>query len=421
MRIRLIIILVVLTAGGGVFAGKAQTPSQSPRTKVSYQEVFNAVWQTVNENFYDPNFAGVDWRAALERYRPLVARVRSDSEFYELMSRMLGEFRVSHLGFGMPVQQGSVGVGVRTHTIQGQQVVTSVTPASDAQRQGLRIGDIMLTPEKAGGSIGTTAVLRMKGCDGRERPVAVRRQAQGQPERPSLRWRTIGIRPNVRIGYLRAVRFDDDVAPAADRAMADLKNTIGLIIDARDNNGGNTSFIRLSSYFSAGQHFVAALLTRPYLERLGRTPQQIDPATLPKAVGAYTTAGVFEAMKSNGGAVALYSEDFGDKGYAGKVVILINELTASAAEGFAWHMKLKTKATLIGRATAGELLGAEYYNLPGGWRLSVPTHAGWGPDGKSVIDQAVSPHIETRWTLRDICEGRDPDMAKALDVLADNR
>lgn len=422
MGLRLIITLaVMLTTVCGVLVVRAQGPISIPQTKVSYEEVFHAVWQTVNDNFYDPNFEGVDWRAVREGYRPRVAKVRNDNEFYELMRKMLKELPVSHLEFGMPVQQGSVGVGARTHTIEGQQVITSVTPASDAQRQGLRTGDIILTPENVPGTIGSKALLRVRGCDGRERTVEVRREAQGQPERPSLRWRTIGIGPGMRIGYLRAVRFDDDVAPAADAAMADLRNTAGLIIDVRDNSGGNTSFIRLSSYFGGGQHLVFALLTRPYLERLRRAPEQIDPAALPKAVGAYTDAGVFEAMRRNGGAVSLYSEDFGEKGYRGKVVVLINESTGSAAEGFAWHMMLETKATLIGRATAGVLLGAEYYTLPGGWRLSVPTHAGWGPDGKPVIDKPVSPHVETRWALRDVCDGRDPDITKALDVLLEGK
>ncbi len=422
MRLRLIVALIVILAvGGSSSAVRARGQDSAQQTKASYEEVFQSVWQTVNDNFYDPSFVGVNWRAVGERYRPQVAKVRSDVEFYELMVRMLKELPVSHLEFRMPVQQGRVGVGALTHTVEGRQVVTSVAPASDAQRQGLRIGDVILTPEKTLGVVGSTAMLRVRGCAGRERVVEVRREAHGQPEKPSLRWRTFGVRPDARIGYLRAVRFDDDVAPAADAAMADLQNTAGLIIDVRDNYGGNTSFIRLSSYFSAGQHLVAALLTRPYLERLRRAPEQIDPTTLPKAVGAYTGAGVFEAMRSNGGAVALYSEDLGDKGYRGKVIVLINEETASAAEGFAWHMKLKTKATLIGRTTDGALLGAEYYTLPGGWRLSVPTHAGWGPDGKSVIDKPVSPHIETRWTQRDICEGRDPDIAKALEVLAENR
>jgi C-terminal processing protease CtpA/Prc len=47
------------------------------------------------------------------------------------------------------------------------------------------------------------------------------------------------------------------------------------------------------------------------------------------------------------GKVALYSEDLGEKRYKGKVVVLTSEGTASAAEGFAWHMKTKSDAKFI--------------------------------------------------------------------------
>ena len=61
----------------------------------------------------------------------------------------------------------------------------------------------------------------------------------------------------------------------------------------------------------------------------------------------------------------------------------------------------------------------ERFDLPGGWILTVPTHASWRPDGRRYIDQAVTPDIEVKWTLQDLCEGRDPDMSKALDLLGD--
>jgi len=42
------------------------------------------------------------------------------------------------------------------------------------------------------------------------------------------------------------------------------------------------------------------------------------------------------------------SEDLGNQAYRGKVVVLVNERTGSAAEGFAWDLKEKAQATLIG-------------------------------------------------------------------------
>ncbi len=410
-----IILALMLVVSFSLSYGQATLPTSQ---KAEYPEVFQAIWQKVNDNFYDPQFVGVDWKDVGNRYRPQVNRVRNDAEFFELMKRMLKELPVSHLQIGMPRESGLVGVGVRTQLIDGKHVVVDVPTASDAQRRGIRVGDSILNPEDEIGKLGSNANLRLKGCDGRERNVQVRRESHSQSERPSIRWRTFSVAGGERIGYLRAVRFDDDVAPLVDAAMAELKSTSGLIIDARDNSGGNMSFVRLSSYLSSGEHLVAALLTRHYLQTQGQTPKQIDPGTLPKAVRTYTDEGVFTAMRSNNGAVAIYSEDLGKDRYRGKVVVLINEETASAAEGFAWHVKLKTDAKLIGRKTAGALLGAEYYTLPGGWRLGVPTHSGWGPDGKPVIDEPVTPHMETKLTIRDVCSGTDPDLSKALDFLA---
>ncbi len=393
------------------------------QAEASYEEIFQAVWQTVNDEFYDPDFAGVDWEAVRRRYLPLSAKVNNDPDFYNLIAGMLKEIPVSHLDFGMPERQGEAGIGAQTHQIEGRRIITAIAPASDAQRQGLRIGDAVLSSSRQeAGPIGSLATLRVKGCDANERTVEVRREsAWWPPERPSLRWRTIETNPGERIGYLRAARFDDDAAPLADAAMEDLKDTSGLIIDVRDNSGGNISYIRLGGYFSRGENLVVALLMRPYIERLHRAPIQVDPRTVPKVLGVYTTAGILEAMKTNGGGIALYSEDMGDRIYRGRVAVLINEKTGSAAEGFAWFMKEQTRATLIGRKTAGSLLGAESFVMPGGWRLRVPTHAGWGPDGKAGMDKAVTPHLTVPWTARDVCEGKDPDIAKALDVLASGR
>ena len=390
---------------------------QTSDAEAKYTEIFRSVWETVNERFYDPGFTGVDWKSVGERYRPEVESIKNDVDFLELMGKMLAELPVSHLQISMPRGSSLVGTGARTNLIDGLTVVVSVPEGSDAQAKGVRRGDVVLNPSDEIGPMGSYADMRLRGCDGSTRTLKVHRESHFQPERPSIRWRTFSTGTGKRVGYLRAVRFDDDAAPLVDAAMAELRNADSLIVDVRDNTGGNMSFVRLSSYFAEGEHLVAALLNRSYLETRGTSPGQIDPAKLAKASKTYTDESIFDAMSSNGGAVGIYSEDLGDKRYKGRVIVLINEETASAAEGFAWHVKLRTGAKLVGRRTAGALLGAEYFTLPGGWRLAVPTHSGWGPDGKPVIDEPVLPHIETTWSLRDFCGGTDPDMAKALELI----
>src|SRR5215470_1802520 len=53
--------------------------------------VFEQVWETINQRYYDPSFKGVDWRNVHDSYRPLVDKVGTDEEFYEVLKRMVGE------------------------------------------------------------------------------------------------------------------------------------------------------------------------------------------------------------------------------------------------------------------------------------------------------------------------------------------
>jgi carboxyl-terminal processing protease len=285
------------------------------------------------------------------------------------------------------------------------------------------MGDLVLTPPAdVIGPLGSVATIEVQGSDGARRSVQGRREDPWwPPEHPSLRWRTILRRPGECIGYPKASRFDDDTAALVDLAMADLKDTSGLIIDIRDNSGGNLSFLRLTSYLVPGQDFAFALLTRPFLDKRKSDLASLDVTKLPKVVAAYTTAQILGAMKRQGGAAAFYAEDVGDKVYRGKVVLLINQGTASAAEGFALYMKARSQATLVGATSAGAILGSERFALKGGWQLTVPTHVGLGSDGKMIKDTPTAPHVEVRWKLRDVWDGRDPDIAKALDILEGNK
>lgn len=400
--------------------GLGQPPVTS-KPVPTYGEIFAAAWTTLNDNFYDPSFSGVDWPAMRRKYEPQVAKVKSDTEFVELIYRMLGELHVSHLGI-RPPQRPRAFIGVETWTIAGERVVVTVAPSSDARVQGVRIGDRLVTKDgDIAGPLGSRASVRVEGCDGKTRDVSVAREnAFWPPEYPSLRWRQIETAPGRTIGYIKAVRFDDDAAPLADAAMKDLGDTSGLIIDLRDNSGGNLSSLRLGSYILKGPILAAVLLGRSYLDKLGNAPEHLDVSRFAHVTGAYTTDVIINAFKQNGGGAAFYTEDVGDKRYKRPVVVLINEESGSASEGFAWVLKGKPNITLVGRSTAGALLGSERFDLPGGWILTLPTHAAWGADGTRYVDRSVSPDVNVTWTPRDVCDGRDPDMAKALELLKRN-
>ena len=390
-------------------------PVAAQDSPTDYRRLFETLWSTVNARYYDPNFRGANWRLIGERFRGRVRAVRDDDAFAALAREMLGQIPSSHLGIVRPaVSRGAVGIGARTERFDGQDVFAEVVPISDAWRQGLRPGDRLLTPETIRGPLGSRAAVEVEGCDGARRPLTIRREAAfWPPEHPGFRWRQIRTGADSRVGYLRIDRFDDGAAELADRAMEELGNSSALIIDLRGNSGGNASALRLASYFGAGAEPAFALLARPYLESIGRAPTAADIAAAPRVDRAYTTAEIFAAVSAHSGGIVFWTEAVAQP-FRRPVFVLIGPETGSAAEGFAWYMRLRTPARLIGRTTAGALLSAETIEIGQGWSVTIPVHATWGPDGQDYIDRPVPPHVTVNWTRADLCSGRDPDLEEAM-------
>ncbi|HRP09603.1 MAG TPA: S41 family peptidase [Terricaulis sp.] len=380
-----------------------------------YMRLYETLWGTVNGAFYDPHFRGVDWAAQREVYRARALAAQNDTEFAAIANAMLGELGVSHLYLTPPgVRADARGIGARFTTIGDDTIITHVSPLSDAARQGLRPGDRLLSPlEAVSGDLGSQASLRVQSCEGRRRTLNVRRENVGFGERPGLRWQAMRANADLRIGYIRVDRFDDGAAEVADQAMAALASAQAIIVDIRENSGGNISALRLASHFGGGAEPAVALMARPYLQALGQpvTPEIVR--ALPRVDRAYTDALVFEAVNANRGGASFWTETV-ESPYRGRVFVLISPETSSAAEGFARYMRERSQARLIGEQTAGYLLSGQNFPLGEGWSVTVPVHGLWSADGVDQADRAVAPRDVVTPTRADLCAGRDAVLAEAL-------
>lgn len=387
----------------------ADTPSH-------YERLHDALWSAVNDNFYDPHFHGADWAGARERYRERARAARTDEDFAAVADAMLNEIGTSHLYVVRPAKSpGSRKIGAEFAEIRNELIVTRVAPLSDAYAQGLRVGDRLLSERAAlYGEFGSTASPRIQTCDGRRRELKIRReQVFWPPEHPGFRWSQIRTDTQTRIGYLQIDRFDDGAAELADRAMEELGDAQAIIIDVRNNSGGNASALRLASYFGPGAEPAFVLLARPYLQTLGHPVAIDDIRKAPRVNGAYTTEAVFKAMGQHGGGAAFWT-DAVERRFTGPVFVLIGPDTGSAAEGFAWYMRERTPARLIGQRTAGALLSSDSFDIGDGWSVTLPVHGNWGADGQDYGDRAVLPHEEIVTTRADLCAGRDRVLEAAL-------
>ena len=289
-------------------------------------------------------------------------------------------------------------------------------------RQGLHDGDIILSsPDSLYGPWGTSAQMQVETCNGKQKTLDVRREVYGWSfERPSVRWQILRPWPTVKIGYMRIQHFEDDFAPIVDQAMGELNDTSAIIIDRRNNTRGNASYIRLSRYLTPEPHMAFALLSRPHLNQFGRASEKMDEKMiyhLPKVTGAYTSKRIIDAFRKNGGGAAFYTEDLGSHAYHGKFVVLVNQETASAAEGFVANLKGKANVTIIGQPTAGAVVGAERFPIPGVWTVIGPTHASWLPEGTIYRDERSVPDILIPLSRKNLCHGKDAVLSKGLELL----
>jgi carboxyl-terminal processing protease len=312
-------------------------------------EVFDAVRSHVRQSFYSPDFNGVDWEGLGRHYRPLAAAARSDGELLTIIRRMLGELRSSHLEFfALPGEQSS-------------------------------------SP-------------RAKAGEGRAQP----------PD--GVTWKR--LRPTV--GYLKIESFDEDAETLAriDRAFAELDGVAALILDLRGNGGGTLgAALRVGDHLLTGPRPVGYFASREGLSRRGlRSIDQLEPKSL--QTFSRPDAADFKRQMQRAGALMLSAGGRATAPYSGRVVILIDEYCYSAAEAFAAVVKEQRLGTLIGRRTAGQMLGADLVELGGGWALNLPVWDFRTAGGARIEGRGVEPDVSVKFE-----ENRDADLEEALKFL----
>lgn len=200
-----------------------------------------------------------------------------------------------------------------------------------------------------------------------------------------------GVMPG-NIGYVRFATFDpENLWTQVPEAMATVRNTDGLVLDVRNNNGGERQNVSalVSSFLTD---------TLVWLEGFEADGVLFEPwEPIPPDPGRYT--------------------------YAAPVVVLINGASISGAEILAETMKRVAGVTVVGDTTAGAACNDRDVNpgnrtLPSGIVIHIPTACLLRYDGLPMEWNGVPPDIRVPQTKADIDEGRDLQLEYALSLLA---
>jgi carboxyl-terminal processing protease len=190
-----------------------------------------------------------------------------------------------------------------------------------------------------------------------------------------------------------------------------------LIIDIRGNVGGGLGSLRLMSYLCPNKVEIGYSLTRRRLRNGYRKEDLIRieriPANKPELFIMALRFGLIHRDRS----MILVTEALGAQPFHGRIALLVNEYTHSAAEMVASFAKEHHLVTIIGTRTAGVVLGGANFNLRNGYRLRIPT-AGWYTwQGDCIEGKGVQPDISVENSPESLAAGVDAQLQKAEELI----
>ena len=421
----------VLLIANGLARTEVAQSNQTKKISVSAEkgqfnpsECFDKIWQIINEEFWDPNFNGVDWEEAGKRYRPKALAAKDHEAFAVIVNQMLGELKTSHTRYftrwepeyytlqaalisGDLVEQENTtdtsvlekhlpglyssqanphrtGIGIVTKKLNGRHYVTAVLASSPAKRAGIVLGDwitevngrpfhpirsfedrhgheLEVTIQR-GHSASSRQKLKVTPVDRRERQL-FENDAFAHIEEPMNHK---GHRFSyIRLWWLMGWKMRG-VFEAGIRYHDDAE---GIIIDIRDGFGGGPATEYIHPFLKGG------LETITY-ETIARNH-----------TGRSTVA------------------------YDRPVIVLINGGSRSGKELLAYYFKKTKRGLLIGERTAGYVCGGSYK------RISEESMLLYGAsmvvvDGKRLEGVGVEPDIHVPFDIR-FAGGKDVQLERA--------
>jgi len=108
-----------------------------------------------------------------------------------------------------------------------------------------------------------------------------------------------------------------------------------------------------------------------------------------------------------------------EPGYAGKVVVLVDETSQSQAEYTAMALRAAPGAVVVGSTTAGADGNVSVIPLPGGLRSLISGLGVFYPDRKPTQRIGIVPDVVARPTIAGIRAGRDEVLETAIRRIVD--
>ncbi|WP_436315952.1 S41 family peptidase [Streptomyces bauhiniae] len=369
-----------------------------------WRQMYDETGRLMRDNFWRPDMGGVDWDGVLDRYRPVLERVATHDDLVDLLWEVHGELGASH-AYVMPhgewgdgARQGLLGADISRHE-DGSWRVDRVLPSetSDPEaRSPLAAPGVAVRPGDTLLAIGGHPVdpvagpgPLLLGTAGKPVELTVAPAGGGEPrhavvvplaDEDALRYHAwvaarrahVHERSGGRLGYLHV---PDMQAPGWAQIHRDLRVEVareGLVVDVRENRGGNTSQL--------------------IVEKLARRVVGWD---LPRG---------------------MRPESYPQDAPRGPVVAVADEFSGSDGDIVNAAIRALGIGPVVGTRTWGGVIGIDSrYTLVDGTIITQPKYAFWLEGaGWDVENHGVDPDIEIPMRPQDWARDEDPQLNEAI-------
>jgi C-terminal processing protease CtpA/Prc len=372
----------------------------------------------VSKHYYDPKFHGIDWGKTVQEAREKIDNATSINAALTDIAATLDKLNDSHTFFLPPIRPYHHDYGFQYWMVGDHCFVFRVRPGSDAAAKGLKPGDEILAIDGYNPSRDTlwrlgylfnilrpqpNLQLDLQDPEGKQRQLVVdakivqgkiTRNFTGESGATDI-WDVIrDEETHERLMRPRWAEFGDSLlilqvpefsfSPVEVRDLTNkARKHQGLILDLRGNPGGAAEALK---------HFVGDIFENDVkiADLIGR-----DETKPQLAKGAKGSA------------------------FTGKIVVMVDSRSASAAEIFARIMQLEKRGIVLGDRSSGAVMLSRYYSDRAGadttvfYAASVTNANVIMTDGQSLEHVGVTPDQLLMPSAIDIAAGRDPVLAYA--------
>ena len=373
-----------------------------------WRQIFNEVWRRYRDFFYVPNMHGFDWEAIRRQYEPLLGHVAHRSDLNYVIGEMIAELTVQHAyidggDIALPARPRVALPGARFELDRdsGRYRIAKIFRGQNEEEiyraplteigVDLKVGDYVLAidGQELRGDDDPYRLLRNRADGPVQLTVNSAPSAEGARRvsyRPIgdeqsllyLEWVTankamVDRLSNGQLGYIHIPDMGANGIREFIKWYYPQLRKQGLVVDVRANGGGNVS--------------------RMLIERLRRR---------------VLAAGF---SRTNDGATT-----YPDGVFAGPMVCILNENSASDGDIFPAMFREAGLGTLVGKRSWGGVVGiTNRGNLIDGGVVNVPEFGFANTKGEWIIEgYGVDPDIPVENDPKSVIEGRDPQLERAV-------